>query len=291
MMWEGVLSDWVAFFLVLICEIPFTVLLFPAAPSPSPPPWCLLGTLSVAAAAGCRVELCARGPASFLRDGAHGWLRRAKGARDVLRVNFPRSATCSSARPAWKRTGPPGQQQEAMALCKGRLLGISVAVAHGVFSGSLNIVVKVLISHYGFSYLTLLQCLTSSTTALLLELLRRLGLVTVPPLDLGLARTFAAVTVLSTMQSTLTLWALHGLSLPMYVMFKRCLPLVTLLIGVVVLRSGLPSVGVILAVFITTSGAALAGRPHLRTLLYGLHAMLTEVKWAVRADLNGWQST
>ncbi|XP_069090749.1 solute carrier family 35 member D3 [Pleurodeles waltl] len=146
-----------------------------------------------------------------------------------------------------------------MALCKGRLLGISVALAHGVFSGSLNILIKILISHYGFFFLTLVQCFISFTAALSLELMRRLGVISVPPLSLGLARTFAAVTVLSTMQSSLTLWALRGLSLPMYVMFKRCLPLVTLLIGVLVLRNGLPSAGVLLAVLITTCGAALAG--------------------------------
>lgn len=46
----------------------------------------------------------------------------------------------------------------------------------------------------------------------------------------------------------------------MYVVFKRCLPLFTLSIGVCVLRNGLPSVGVVIAVLITTGGAALAGK-------------------------------
>ncbi|NWY00261.1 S35D3 protein, partial [Nothoprocta ornata] len=70
---------------------------------------------------------------------------------------------------------------------------------------------------------------------------------------------FAAVAALATLQSTLTLWSLRGLSLPMYVVFKRCLPLVTLLTGALVLRDGLPSPGVLAAVLITTCGAALAG--------------------------------
>ncbi|MBN3303628.1 S35D3 protein, partial [Amia calva] len=146
-----------------------------------------------------------------------------------------------------------------MEVCKGRLLGISVAVAHGFFSGSLNILLKFLITTYHFNYLTLIQCLTSTTAALTLETLRRLGKVDVPPYSLHLAKVFASVTVLSTLQSTLTLWSLRGLSLPMYVVFKRCLPLVTLVIGVCVLKNGMPSVGVIAAVLITTGGAALAG--------------------------------
>ncbi|XP_069829833.1 solute carrier family 35 member D3 [Dendropsophus ebraccatus] len=146
-----------------------------------------------------------------------------------------------------------------MQLCKGRALGISVAIAHGVFSGSLNILLKFLISKYNFSFLTLVQCMTSSTAALTLEVLRRCGKISVPPYGFQLARMFAGVTILSTLQSSLTLWSLRGLSLPMYVVFKRCLPLVTLLIGVLVLRNGLPSVGVLIAVFITTCGAALAG--------------------------------
>lgn len=146
-----------------------------------------------------------------------------------------------------------------MQLCRGRALGIAVAVAHGVFSGSLNILLKFLISRYHFVFLTLLQCLTSSTAALSLEVLRRRGTLELPPFGFSLARLFAGVTVLSTLQSSLTLWSLRGLSLPMYVVFKRCLPLVTLLIGALVLKNGVPSVGVLVAVLITTVGAALAG--------------------------------
>lgn len=147
-----------------------------------------------------------------------------------------------------------------MEVCKGRLLGISVAVAHGFFSGSLNILLKFLITTYNFTYLTLIQFLTSGTAALTLEVLRRLGKIDIPPFSFQLVKVFASVCILSTLQSTLTLWSLRGLSLPMYVVFKRCLPLVTLGIGVCVLKNGYPSAGVITAVLITTGGAALAGR-------------------------------
>ncbi|XP_056219462.1 solute carrier family 35 member D3 [Seriola aureovittata] len=146
-----------------------------------------------------------------------------------------------------------------MDVFKSRLLGISVAVAHGVFSGSLNILLKFLITNYHFSFLTLIQFLTSSTAALTLETLRRLGKVNIPAFSLQLSKEFASVCILSTLQSTLTLWSLRGLSLPMYVVFKRCLPLFTLSIGVCVLRNGMPSFGVVTAVLITTGGAALAG--------------------------------
>uniref|UniRef100_UPI0037E9A731 solute carrier family 35 member D3 n=1 Tax=Semicossyphus pulcher TaxID=241346 RepID=UPI0037E9A731 len=146
-----------------------------------------------------------------------------------------------------------------MDVFKTRMLGITVAVAHGVFSGSLNILLKFLISNYHFTFLTLIQLLTSSTAALTLEILRRLGRVNIPPFSLQLSKEFASVCILSTLQSTLTLWSLRGLSLPMYVVFKRCLPLFTLSIGVCVLRNGIPSIGVTIAVVITTGGAALAG--------------------------------
>ncbi|PWA28253.1 hypothetical protein CCH79_00019681 [Gambusia affinis] len=146
-----------------------------------------------------------------------------------------------------------------MEVFRSRLLGISVAVAHGVFSGSLNILLKFLISNYQFGFLTLIQFLTSFTAMLVLESLRRLGRIQVPPFGMQLAKEFAPVCILSTLQSTLTLWSLRGLSLPMYVVFKRCLPLFTLCIGVCVLRNALPSVGVVTAVLITTGGAVLAG--------------------------------
>ncbi|XP_031466889.1 solute carrier family 35 member D3 [Phasianus colchicus] len=142
---------------------------------------------------------------------------------------------------------------------RGRARGVAVAVAHGLCSGSLNILLKFLLARYHFAFLTLLQCLSSAAAALGLEALRRRGLAALPPFGLRLARPFAAVAALATLQSTLTLWSLRGLSLPMYVVFKRCLPLVTLLTGVLVLRDGMPSPGVLVAVLITTCGAALAG--------------------------------
>lgn len=75
-----------------------------------------------------------------------------------------------------------------MDVFKSRLLGISVAVAHGVFSGSLNILLKFLISNYHFGFLTLIQFLTSSTAMVTLETLRRLGKVEIPPFSLQLAK-------------------------------------------------------------------------------------------------------
>ncbi|TRZ16632.1 hypothetical protein HGM15179_010458 [Zosterops borbonicus] len=142
---------------------------------------------------------------------------------------------------------------------RGRARGVAVAVAHGLCSGSLNILLKFLLARYHFAFLTLLQCLSSAAAALGLEALRRRGLAALPPFGPRLARPFAAVAALATLQSTLTLWSLRGLSLPMYVVFKRCLPLVTLVTGALVLRDGMPSPGVLVAVLITTCGAALAG--------------------------------
>ncbi|XP_076010994.1 solute carrier family 35 member D3 [Genypterus blacodes] len=146
-----------------------------------------------------------------------------------------------------------------MDVCKPRLAGITVAVAHGIFSGTLSILVKLLISRYHFNFLNLIQFTTFTCAAISLETLRRLGLVNIPPFSKQLSKEFAPVCILSTLQSTLTLWSLRGLSLPIYVVFKRCMPLVTLGIGACVLRNGIPSVGVMVAVIITTLGAALAG--------------------------------
>lgn len=75
-----------------------------------------------------------------------------------------------------------------MDVFRSRLLGISVAVAHGVFSGSLNILLKFLISNYHFGFLTLIQLLTSSTAAITLETLRRLGKIRVPAFSAQLSK-------------------------------------------------------------------------------------------------------
>uniref|UniRef100_H2ZUP3 Solute carrier family 35 member D3 n=1 Tax=Latimeria chalumnae TaxID=7897 RepID=H2ZUP3_LATCH len=179
-----------------------------------------------------------------------------------------------------------------MQICKkDRLLGILVAIAHGTFSGSLNILVNSLISNYNFLYVTLLQWLTSVTTALTLEILRRLKIIDVPPFSLGLAKTFICVTVLSTLHSTLTLWSLKKLNLPMYVVVKRCLPLVTLIIGVCLLKNGIPSIGVIIAVLITTCGAVIAGAGDLTGDVTGyvtaLFAVVTHAAYLVVIQKTG----
>lgn len=75
-----------------------------------------------------------------------------------------------------------------MDVFRSRLLGISVAVAHGVFSGSLNILLKFLITNYHFGFLTLIQLLTSSTAAITLETLRRLGKIRVPAFSAQLSK-------------------------------------------------------------------------------------------------------
>ena len=75
-----------------------------------------------------------------------------------------------------------------MDVLRTRWLGISVAVAHGVFSGSLNILLKFLISNYHFGFLTLIQFLPSSTAALTLAVLRRTGKISVPPFNLQLCK-------------------------------------------------------------------------------------------------------
>lgn len=75
-----------------------------------------------------------------------------------------------------------------MEVFRSRLVGISVAVAHGVFSGSLNILLKFLITNYHFNFLTLIQLLTSSTAAISLELLRRLGKIRVPAFSAQLCK-------------------------------------------------------------------------------------------------------
>nr|XP_032828643.1 solute carrier family 35 member D3 [Petromyzon marinus] len=140
-----------------------------------------------------------------------------------------------------------------------RARGVLTAVAHGLTSASLNLLLKVLLSTLRFPYLTLLQLSSSLLSALTLESLRRCGLVTLPPFGASPARAFAPVTLLSVLHSTLTLLSLRGLSLPTYVVFKRCLPLVTLALGAALLRGGRPTLGVVASVVVTTAGAVLAG--------------------------------
>uniref|UniRef100_UPI00358FAF76 solute carrier family 35 member D3 n=1 Tax=Myxine glutinosa TaxID=7769 RepID=UPI00358FAF76 len=148
-----------------------------------------------------------------------------------------------------------------MGLCS---RGLVVAVAHGVCSASLNILLKVLFSHLNFPCPSTVQLCGALISASILALLRRAPApLTIPmdPLDLSLISTCLPLVVLAVVHPTLTLLALRFLTLPTYVTFKRCTPLATACLSSLALPSvrhrgvAVSRVSATLAATLTASGA------------------------------------
>ncbi|UYV69753.1 SLC35D3 [Cordylochernes scorpioides] len=71
--------------------------------------------------------------------------------------------------------------------------------------------------------------------------------------------TFLWPTLLYAVNAVTSLSALSGMTLPMYTAIKRCAPLATLALGVLVLRKPMPSIKIIASVVLITLGCVLAG--------------------------------
>ena len=74
-----------------------------------------------------------------------------------------------------------------------------------------------------------------------LKLIFNLGKLKLPGYSYKEGLEFLAASISFSLHSTLSLSALHGMNLPMYGAIKRCTPLVSLLLSVLVLKRSMPS--------------------------------------------------
>ncbi|KAF8783465.1 uncharacterized protein LOC129962669 isoform X5 [Argiope bruennichi] len=81
----------------------------------------------------------------------------------------------------------------------------------------------------------------------------------IPRYSLKLGKSFLWPSMFYALHSITALHALSGMSIPIYVAIKRCAPIVTLLLSIVLLKKELPSKKIILAVILISSGCILAG--------------------------------
>ena len=80
-----------------------------------------------------------------------------------------------------------------------------------------------------------------SITLALLTIGRTTGRLSLSPYSLQEGQEFLPASLCFALHSTLSLTALHGMNIPMYGAIKRCTPLVSLLLSVVLLRKPIPS--------------------------------------------------
>ena len=84
------------------------------------------------------------------------------------------------------------------------------------------------------------------------------GFLNLPPYSFRDGKDFLPASLLFALHATLSLFALHGMNIPMYGAIKRCTPLVSLILSVIVLRKAVPSKPIVLSILLITLGCLIA---------------------------------
>lgn len=133
------------------------------------------------------------------------------------------------------------------------------AVFYGFCSVSMAFINKALMTSYDFDYPVFIMVMQMVFTIFILELLSWLQMIKLPTYTLSRGKSFALPALFYALNSVLGLSALSHMNVAMYGVLKRCVPLVTMFLSVVILKKGLPSNKTIVGVIFLTMGCVVAG--------------------------------
>ena len=118
------------------------------------------------------------------------------------------------------------------------------ALFYGASSISLNFINKAVLSGFGFNFPFFIMTSQMAANLVLYSGLGALGLVSNPS-SLRSVRTWSGenasfmwASLAFALHSALSLYALHGMNIPMYGAIKRCTPIVSLVMSVLILKKG-----------------------------------------------------
>jgi len=129
---------------------------------------------------------------------------------------------------------------------------------YGTCSISLNFLNKAVVSSYQFNYPFFIMSLQMIITVIFLDTLRIVGKLQIKPFSIKEGLDFLPASLSFALHSTLSLYALHGMNIPMYGAIKRCTPLVSLVLSVLVLKNKHPSVLLASSIGLSTLGCLIA---------------------------------
>ncbi|CAG2239238.1 SLC35D [Mytilus edulis] len=136
---------------------------------------------------------------------------------------------------------------------------VGSAVFYGTCSVSMAFINKALMTTFKFDYPVFIMVVQMIFTIFILELLSCLQLIQLPKYTLSRGKSFALPALFYALNSVLGLTALSHMNVAMYGVLKRCVPLVTMFLSVVILKQGFPSKKTIASVICLTSGCIVAG--------------------------------
>lgn len=136
--------------------------------------------------------------------------------------------------------------------------GILAALFYGIVSGSMSFVNKIVMTSYTFHFPNVLMLAQVIMLSIAVEVVRLLGYSNTPKYTLERGKMFFIPSICFALHTTLALQALDYLTIPMYNVLRRLLPLTSLLFACVMLKKK-PSLMVVTSVILVVFGCITAG--------------------------------
>lgn len=144
-------------------------------------------------------------------------------------------------------------------LTESGLRGTLAAVMYGTCSVSMAFINKALMTTFEFDFPVFIMVIQMVFTITLLKVLSCVNLINLPKYTIERGKSFALPAFFYGVNSVLGLGALSHMNVAMYGVLKRCVPLVTMFLSVVVLKKSRPTWRTTPSVVLLTMGCVVAG--------------------------------
>ncbi|XP_046567448.1 UDP-galactose/UDP-glucose transporter 7-like [Haliotis rubra] len=161
--------------------------------------------------------------------------------------------------------------------------GMLAALFYGVCSVGTAFINKALMTSMKFDFPVFIMVVQMMFTIILLETLSFCRVLDIPRYTLARAKKFVWPAVFYGANAVLALTALAHMNIAMYGVMKRCVPISTMLLAVVILKKGFPSRLTLVAVVMLSMGCVVAGYGdlffHLNGYLCGICSNFTQAMY------------
>ncbi|KAL3877910.1 hypothetical protein ACJMK2_035552 [Sinanodonta woodiana] len=140
-----------------------------------------------------------------------------------------------------------------------KVKGTGAAILYGTCSVSMTFINKILMTSLGFDFPVLIMVFQMLFTISVLKILSYFSVINMPRYTLSRGLSFAMPSIFYASNSVLALGALSHMNFSVYGVLKRCVPFVTLILSILILKKGYPSHMTILSVCMLTIGCVLTG--------------------------------
>ena len=134
------------------------------------------------------------------------------------------------------------------------------AFLYGTCSVLIAFINKLLMTTFAFDYPVFIMASQMLFTIVILEILSFFNKVNMPKYTLERGKMFALPALFYGLNSVLALSALSHMNIALYGVLKRCVPIVTMVLSVIILNKGWPSRLTMASVFLLTGGCIVAGK-------------------------------